>query len=98
MNYVQHVINKLHIEIPDLDPWLALQYAQLTITKGEATTPEDVHDAWAIWRNYTKPDHASIVPFDQLTPEVQELDLPYMNAIHTVARNLPRRGDYGRTA
>ena len=37
------------------------------------TTLRDVHDAWAIWRHQARPDHPAIVPFDELTPDVQEL-------------------------
>jgi hypothetical protein len=53
-----------------------------------ALAPE--HDAWAVWRNTTRPDHPSLVPFDQLTPDVQELDRTYMDAIHRTARQVTR--------
>lgn len=63
-------------------------YALLVLVKGEETTLEDVHDAWAIWRNRTKPDHPSIKPFDQLAAEVQVLDEPYAQAIRVSAKIL----------
>jgi hypothetical protein len=49
-----------------------LLYALLAKTKGTATTREDVHDAWAIAEQYDGDClHRSIVPFDELSPEVQ---------------------------
>ncbi len=56
-------------------------YAVLGRAKGQAVTCEDVHDAWAAWRSDMMPEHHSIIPFDELTPEVQSLDQPYVDAI-----------------
>mgnify|MGYP000914702813 FL=1 len=61
-------------------------YATLCRAKGEATTSEDVHDAWSAWQVELFPEHRSIVPFDQLAPDVQALDDKYRDAIHVVAR------------
>lgn len=44
-----------------------------------------VHDAWALWRSATKPDHADLVRFEQLSDEVVEYDRPYMALIRHVA-------------
>jgi hypothetical protein len=44
-----------------------------------------VHHAWSAWRAETKPDHRSLVPFEDLTPDVQELDSAYRDAIRAVA-------------
>jgi hypothetical protein len=63
-------------------------YALLARAKGEATTLEDVHDAWSIWQADIRPDHKSLVPFARLHPEVQALDAPYRDAIHAAAREL----------
>lgn len=85
-NYVQVVLDKLNAELPELDPELAQLYALLAVTKGTETSLEDVHDAWALWRNTTNPRHKSLVPFVELSADVQELDRTYMDAIHVAAR------------
>jgi hypothetical protein len=84
-NYVQAVLDRLNEASPGLDPDLAQLYALLAMTKGLDTTLEDVHDAWAIYRNITNPQHRSLIPFAELTTEVQELDREYMDAIHKAA-------------
>jgi hypothetical protein len=62
-------------------------YAVLGLAKGQAVTKEDVHNAWAAWTSTYRPGHASLVPFAELSPLVQSLDQPYVNAIHqAVAR------------
>ena len=53
--------------------------------KGTETTLENVHDAWSTWRDATRPDHPSLVPFAELAPDVQELDRKYADAIREVA-------------
>ena len=63
-------------------------YALLALTTGEATTNEHVHDAWSVWVATHRPEHRSLRPFAHLTPEVQELDTPYRDAIRAVAREL----------
>ena len=70
------------------DTWddLFRAYAVLCLAKGEGATMEDVHNAWSAWAARYEPWHRSIVPFADLPPEVQELDRPYMEAIHFVAR------------
>jgi len=81
-NYVQGVLSVLSDQLPTCDETLLNLYALLAVTKGTKTSLEDVHNAWSIWRNITQPDHPSLIPFDQLRPEVQELDRKYLNAIH----------------
>lgn len=49
-------------------------------------TNEDVHDAWSAWTATYRPDHASLVPFTELTPEVQDLDSKYRDAIVAASR------------
>lgn len=62
---------------------LYLIYALLSFTTGKKTTLENVHDAWATWKHSRGLDtHKSLIPFCELTKEVQELDRPYMEAIH----------------
>mgnify|MGYP001613509231 CR=1 FL=1 len=84
-NYVQRVIGDLADLLPGCYPDLIPLYALLTITRGPATTLEDVHDAWSIWCNAPDPKHRSLKPFSELAPDVQELDRKYMEAIHKAA-------------
>jgi hypothetical protein len=60
-------------------------YTLLVFTKGKDVTLKDVHDAWAIWKNNKMRDHRSLIPFDELTIEVQELDRSYADAIAETA-------------
>lgn len=91
MTYAARAVDAVAGSLPGLDEDLCRLYAQLALVKGEETTMEDVHDAWALWRLRTRPDHPSIVPFADLSPEVQELDRPYAEAIRAVARSLSAR-------
>lgn len=89
-NYATSAIAAVAAEIgQNLDPQLTALYALLAVTKGAETTMRDVHDAWAIWRQYTNPTHRSLIPYDQLSFDVQELDRPYLEAIHRAAEKLP---------
>lgn len=56
-------------------------YTLLLLTKGLKTTNKDVHEAWAIYTNQINPRHKSLIPFDDLTKPVQDLDTPYSEAI-----------------
>lgn len=85
MNYIDYITSRLAARLDDCPADLLRFYALLVLTEGVNTTLEDVHSAWACWRVATKPDHRSLVPFGDLTPEVQELDRKYMTAIHQVA-------------
>ncbi len=97
-NYVQPVIADLAKLLPGCDGMLLNLYAVLAMTRGVNTSLEDVHDAWAIWQNLSDPQHRSLVPFDQLTAEVQELDRKYMGAIHYVATMQHERRQQETTA
>jgi len=92
MSYIEKIMSRIADLTDGLDETLLGLYALLALTKGEDTSLEDVHDAWAAWRVQTRPDHPSLIPFDQLTPEVQELDRPYMDAIRVVAREIATTG------
>ena len=72
----------------DLEPALLDLYTLLVLVKGDAVTLADVHDAWAVWRSRSNPAHRSIVPFDELTAEVQALDQPYATVIAATAARL----------
>lgn len=87
-NYAQRAIDLVRAEKPDLDPELARLYGLLVLIHGDGTILEDVHDAWAIWRTTTDPDHKSLVPFGQLSAGVQELDREYRDAIQSAWNKL----------
>lgn len=88
VNYVQRVIDLINQELPGLDPELARFYALLVLVKGKNCTLEDVHDAWSLWCAMVDPEHRSIVPFGDLTVDVQDLDREYADGIHRVADRL----------
>lgn len=67
-------------------------YTVLVLIRGESTTLEHVHDAWSVWMSRTRPDHRSIIPFDELTTEVQEMDRKYAEAIQEAARRVSGEG------
>ncbi len=87
-NYTQVALDILNKECLGLDKELANLYALLVFAKGFNTTLEDVHNAWALWRNNSDPTHRSLIAFGMLTKEVQDLDTKYMEAIHTTRRKL----------
>jgi hypothetical protein len=82
INYASEVMRRIHTELPGLDPALAQLYALLALTKGTETSLKDVHDAWSLWTAVVRGSHKSLIPFNQLTPAVQELDRKYMEGIH----------------
>lgn len=69
---------------PDSDT-LFLGYAVLMRAKGTDATAADVHDAWAAWMLARDPHHRSLIPFDDLPADVQDMDKPYVAAIHAAA-------------
>lgn len=85
MTYIDDARTALTAHLPDEDPELMDLYLLLTLVKGGAVTLAEVHDAWAIWRSRSNSQHQSIVPFDELTVEVQALDKPYADAIKAAA-------------
>ena len=89
MNYIEQIKSKLEKEAKVHGGLLDL-YTLLVFTKGEDTTLKNVHDAWAIWKNFRMPEHRSLIPFSELSVEVQELDRSYMEAIVKVAKEMNR--------
>lgn len=85
-NYVEEVRSQLADRLPHLDPALLDLYTLLALEFGTTTDQVMVHNAWAVWRNRSQPDHPSLIPFPYLAPEVQELDEPYADAIRQAAR------------
>lgn len=88
MSYATDVYQRLDQEMPGQNAELIRLYSLLALVKGEDTTLEDVHDARSLSRMFTRPAHPAMVPFDQLSPEVQALDQEYCDAIRKVARGL----------
>lgn len=86
--YIGDAIAAIEVELPGLGDELTRLYALLALVRGVNTDLRDVHDAWAVWRDRTQPGHRSIVPFDQLAPEVQELDRKYRDGIRRVAATI----------
>ena len=98
MTYVAQVVEDLDKLIPGNDPALLRYYALLVLTTGEETGREHVHDAWALWRLDTRPDHPSIVPFGELPEEIAAYDDPYVDAIREVAQTRARQQEMRRSA
>ena len=88
MNYIDNIIQRLAVKLPGCPLDLFENYAQLVLTTGVNTTLKNVHDAWSIWQNKSKPNHKSLLPFEELSLEVQELDRKYAEAIIEVANEL----------
>lgn len=64
-------------------------YTQLVLTALSLNidiTAEMVHDAWSvsIYNKDFAGFHSSMIPFDKLTKEVQELDNPYVEKLNEV--------------
>lgn len=79
--------------VPDRESMpLYRMYAVLALAKGESTTNRDVHDAWSAWMAGVRPEHHSLIPFEELKPHVQELDSLYRDAIHRATRTLQQDG------
>lgn len=91
MNYIDDVALAIYVkahgsdDLPDNNEMMLYRmYALLAYTLQDAVTNMDVHDAWSAWRSGTNPLHQSIVPFEQLSPEIQNLDSKYRDAILAV--------------
>lgn len=96
MNYIDEVKTELlkHIRV---GKGLQDVYAILVLVKGEDVTLKDVHDAWSVnilrtWDFEQFGAHRSVIPFDQLSPEVQAKDQNYVDGIKATARALKERG------
>ena len=87
MNYIQKIQNALDEELKMGETYVGLleTYGLLVLTVGVNCTQENIHDAWSIWQNKTQPEHRSLIPFNKLTKEVQELDEEYRLAVVKVA-------------
>lgn len=92
MNYIDRIAGEVRAalpasaEVPNGTEALFRGYAVLVLTKGVAATASDVHDVWSAWMSAREPDHESLVPFDALAPAVRAQDLPFLEAVQSVAR------------
>ena len=91
--YVHKVIEKVdeafRTETSFLSQDFVNFYSHLVLTALSADiefTQEMVHDAWSVVIYYKDSSklHPSMKPFDYLTPEVQELDQPYVDKLNEV--------------
>lgn len=87
MNYIDEIALDIYERTegpgkPDAEEMVLYRmYALLSLAKGTETTTKDVHDAWAAWCAKDRPNHPSLIPFEELSGDVQELDIPYLIAI-----------------
>jgi hypothetical protein len=94
MTYLDDVAREIEHHVapelmPDADLGLLFRiYAVLALAKGSDVEAADVHHAWAAWMEERDPGHASIRPFDELDPETQAADRPYVEAIHRAVEAL----------
>lgn len=86
-NYIEKARKVLATKI-EVEPDLLDLYVLIVFLKGSSATLRDIHEAWAVWKNKTKPDHKSLIPFEQLSKEVQDLDMEYTQAIQETAQEL----------
>lgn len=94
-NYVARLRDQLAALLTDCDDDLIDLYTLLALQYGPTTDLVMVHNAWAVWRNRTNPDHKSLIPFPFLSPEVQDLDQPYVDAIRQASRVVDGRASDG---
>jgi hypothetical protein len=91
MTYLQDLANRIreHLppgtSVPDDADRLFVLYAVLLRAKGVGVTAADVHDAWAAWMQERDPNHDALQPYDDLQPEVQNEDAPFLQAIKSAA-------------
>lgn len=98
MTYLRDIAGAIRGEIDvdrlptgDIDLLFDL-YAVLALIRGMDTTRRDVHETWVAWMLAEGEQHPSMVPFEDLPPDVQTEDEPFARAIRTVAS---RRGATG---
>jgi hypothetical protein len=70
------------------DYLLYMGYALVLQAKGRHTTNRDVHDAWVMATTMEFPEHRSLIPFEELPVDTQQLDDPYRRAIQRVAKRI----------
>ena len=96
MDYLSELAEHIRLRtpaslVPEDSDALFLLYAILARAKGTSVTAADVHDAWSAWMALSGKSHASMVPFEELDPEIQAQDMPFLSAIVSVAGRQPQR-------
>lgn len=84
------LLKELEISGLEVAPRLVDLYLVLLTAVGDQVTPRQVHDAWSVWKLGEDPEHGSIVPFDELCRDSQDLDRPYVECIYKAAMRLSR--------
>lgn len=96
--YLEHIAKIIRSHIPnDRMPHsdgddLLLSYALLLRAKGVNVTNSDIHDAWSAWMARTNPNHESLIPYNELSPDVQGQDLAFATAVRRAADELQLDG------
>ena len=93
-NYLDRLAAQIRAEVPaaaipdDADTdHLFRAYAVLLDAVGGAVTARDVHNAWVAWMLNRGRPHPACVPYDELPPEVAQLDDVFVAAIRKVAQS-----------
>ena len=81
---------ELNEELPEVLFSCYLSLACTSASTGTPITNEAIHDAWSIWKNTVDDTHKSIVPYKQLSIEIQELDAPYTDAVNRAADRIKK--------
>ncbi len=91
--YVESIIDKTGLESED-ELTLVILYALLAKTKQATVTAEDVHDAWSLWTEYGRNNkgHHSLIPFNELETEIQNMDDEYVDAIQLTFQEMRQHG------
>lgn len=95
MTYLRALAREIRAQVdprhlPDGDTTLLFDlYALLALVRGQGTTASDVHDAWVTWMLSLNRNHEAMVPYSELTVDVQDEDDPYVDAIRATAARLP---------
>ena len=76
---------ELNQELPEVLFSCYLDLACVSASTGTPITNEAIHDAWSIWKNTVDNTHKSIIPYNQLSIGIQELDTPYTDAVNRAA-------------
>lgn len=92
MTYVEEARERLVAAFPKLGEEcrsdLLDLYTLLVLIRGEEATEKHVHDAWSVRTSRVRPDHWSIVPFEELSEETRRRDAKYAVEIRRIAREL----------
>ena len=102
MNYLRRIADEIaHVAgESDLDEGrrrLFLLYAVLALVCGQGVERRDVHHAWVAWKILQGEEHSSMVPFEDLSADIQAEDEPFVAAIRRVSARLAEAsGEAGR--